>query len=106
MAGAASKVKATDTAFGPRRPYMVAFESTWTDSKDSDSNIAWARDAWSSMSKFSGGGVYLNFPGFGEEQEALVRAAYGPNYARLQAVKAQYDPTNLFRMNLNIPPAG
>jgi FAD/FMN-containing dehydrogenase len=40
-----------------------------------------------------------------EEKEALVRAGYGANYERLSALKAKYDPTNLFRMNLNITPA-
>jgi FAD/FMN-containing dehydrogenase len=49
-------------------------------------------------------GLYLNFPGFGEEKEELVKAGYGVNYERLAALKAKYDPTNLFRMNLNIPP--
>jgi hypothetical protein len=47
----------------------------------------------------------LNFPGFGEEKEDLVRAAYGSNYERLTQIKAKYDPTNLFRMNQNIRPA-
>ena len=106
MAGAASRVPATDTAFGARRPYMVAFESTWTDPKDSDANIAWARDAFTAMSRFSGGGIYLNFPGFGEEKVDMARAAYGGNFERLTRIKATYDPENLFRMNINIPPAG
>jgi hypothetical protein len=50
--------------------------------------------------------VYLNFPGLGEEKEELARAGYGTNYERLAELKAKYDPENLFRMNINIPPAG
>jgi FAD/FMN-containing dehydrogenase len=34
----------------------------------------------------------------------MLRDAYGSNYDRLVAIKTQYDPGNLFRMNLNIPP--
>jgi hypothetical protein len=36
----------------------------------------------------------------------MLRDAYGSNYDRLVAIKTQHDPGNLFRMNLNIPPAG
>jgi FAD/FMN-containing dehydrogenase len=105
QAGAAMRVGTEETAFGARRPFMVAFESNWTDPTEDEANIAWARGAWASMRGFASEGIYLNFPGFGEEREALVEAAYGANYARLRALKARYDPTNLFRMNLNIPPA-
>ena len=49
--------------------------------------------------------AYLNF--IGEEGEDRVRAAFGPEtYARLQALKDRYDPTNLFRLNQNIKPTG
>jgi FAD/FMN-containing dehydrogenase len=106
MHGAPSRVAAADTAFGRRPPFMLAFESSWTDSTQSEANIAWARNAHSSMNRFAASGIYLNFPGFGEEKEEMVRAAYGANYDRLVAIKTQYDPGNLFRMNLNIPPAG
>jgi FAD/FMN-containing dehydrogenase len=105
MAGAASRVPASATAFGERRPFMIAFESTWTDPRDNDANIRWARDAHASMSRFASAGIYLNFPGFGEEKVEMARAAYGENFARLSQIKAKYDPDNLFRMNINIPPA-
>jgi FAD/FMN-containing dehydrogenase len=103
--GAVARVRTDETAFGPRPPFMIAFESTWTDPADNEVNIAWAREAWASMQRFASRGIYLNFPGFGEEKEALVRAAYGTNYDRLVALKTTYDPDNLFRMNLNIAPA-
>jgi FAD/FMN-containing dehydrogenase len=105
MAGAPSQVGADETAFGRRHPHMIAFEASWTDPRDNEANIAWARDAYASMSRHTGTGIYLNFPGFGEEKLDLVRAAYGENFARLSELKAVYDPGNLFRMNMNIPPA-
>jgi len=105
MGGAAMRVATGDTAFGTRRPHMIAFESTWTDGSDNDANIAWARDACASMSRFSAEGMYANFPGFVEEKVDAARAAYGENFDRLSQLKAKYDPTNLFRMNVNVPPA-
>jgi FAD/FMN-containing dehydrogenase len=103
--GAASRVAAEATAFGSRAmPFMLSFDTTWTDPADSERKIAWTRAAWADMRRFGSGGLYLNFAGFGEEQEALVRAGYGANYERLVDLKTQYDPGNLFRMNQNIRP--
>ena len=103
--GAVRRVAPDAMAFGPRHPYMVAFESSWFDADENDANIAWARGAYAEMKRFDSDGAYLNFPGFGEEKEDLLRAAYGDaNYERLVDLKTLYDPTNLFRMNQNIPP--
>ena len=44
------------------------------------------------MGRHSTGGLYLNFPGLGEEKEELVKAGYGANYERLAVLKAKYDP--------------
>jgi FAD/FMN-containing dehydrogenase len=104
--GAMSRVGETATAYAGRdAPFLVTGEASWTEPAQTDEAIAWARGLWDAMSRHSTGGLYLNFPGFGEEKEQLVRAGYGVNYERLAALKAEYDPGNLFRMNLNITPA-
>ena len=103
--GAMSQVDETATAYAGRQaPFLVTGEASWTDAAQNDEGIAWGREFWDAMGRHSTGGLYLNFPGLGEENESLVRAGYGANYDRLASLKAKYDPTNLFRMNLNIAP--
>ena len=105
LGGAPSRVSPTETAFGRRdAPYLLTLSASWSDPTDTDRCIAWARQNWKDMRRFSDGGLYLNFAGFGEEKEALLREGYGANYDRLATLKAKYDPGNLFRMNLNIKP--
>jgi FAD/FMN-containing dehydrogenase len=49
-------------------------------------------------------GAYVGF--LGDEGQARVHQAYPEaTWQRLAAVKARYDPTNLFHANHNIPPA-
>jgi FAD/FMN-containing dehydrogenase len=106
--GAMGRVGADESAFGERSaPILLGIEANWEeDPEDDEANIAWARDCYSDLRRFSGGGVYLNFPGFLEEGQGLMRDAYGENYERLVALKNQYDPANLFRLNQNIEPTG
>jgi FAD/FMN-containing dehydrogenase len=68
-----------------------------------DAMIAWARDYWLALHPYSTGGSYINF--MMDEGEERVRATYRDNYDRLRRIKATYDPSNLFRVNQNIPPA-
>ena len=104
--GAMSRVDEAATAYAGRdAPFLVTGEVSWTDPAQSDEAIKWGRDFWAAMGRHSTGGLYLNFPGLGEEKEELVKAGYGANYERLAVLKAKYDPDNLFRMNLNITPA-
>jgi FAD/FMN-containing dehydrogenase len=57
------------------------------------------------MAPWATGGAYLNFAGVEDTSVDAVRRAYRPeDFARLQQVKAAYDPHNLFRINFNIPP--
>jgi FAD/FMN-containing dehydrogenase len=105
--GAMSRVGETDTAYGGRdAAFLVTGEASWDDPALNEEAIGWGRAFWAAIGQHSTGGMYLNFAGLGEEKEALVKAGYGENFERLTALKAKFDPTNLFRMNLNIPPAG
>lgn len=74
------------------------------DSPAADQNKQWVRDTWQALKPFSTGGNYINFQ-TDEEAAERVSEAYRGNLARLAAVKAQYDPHNLFRVNRNILPA-
>lgn len=105
MRGQYSRVAADATAYGDRSaPYLLELNSTWLDPSESDDQIAWTRSFWSDMQRFSSGKIYLNHPGFGEEDD-LVKKVYGDNYERLVALKDKYDPDNLFHMNQNIKPS-
>lgn len=103
--GAMARVGEEETAFANRdAPYLIGIEGNWEAESDSAQNVAWVHDTCADLHPFSAGGVYLNFPGFLEEGERLLREGYGRNYERLSAVKATYDPGNLFRLNANVKP--
>jgi hypothetical protein len=104
--GAANRVGAEATAY-PHRDAVYALNavSMWTDPGQDDANARWSRGLSQAMTPFSPGSVYVNFLG-ADDGDDRVKAAYGPNYARLAVLKARYDPTNLFRLNQNITPRG
>lgn len=85
-------------------PWITHPFAVWERAADDDANIAWARGFRRDIARYASGGVYLNF--IGDEGADRVRAAFGEEkYARLAAVKAEYDPDNIFRGNQNIEPA-
>lgn len=103
LRGAAARVAPTATAFALRTAHqMVVYAAGW-EQGDGAGHINWAEQALSAMRPFADEGLYVNFMNVATESE--VRAAYAANYARLIALKAEYDPHNLFRLNQNIPPA-
>ena len=101
--GAASRVSPDDTAFPHRRGYHFGIYSLWTDPSQNDQNIAWVRQTWTGVQSFVSGGVYVNELGEDDGVDR-VEMAFGPNYDRLQRIKAKYDPDNVFRLNANIAP--
>ena len=103
--GAVTRVGPTETAFPHRAPgYNAVVISEWMQPKDSNACIAWARDSFTAMQPFMGSGRYMNYLGDDETGDPAA-AAYGPNYQRLQQVKAKYDPENFFHVNQNIQPS-
>ena len=103
--GALTRVPVGDTAFAARAAQWD-FDAIgcWKDPAESAGHIAWIRALWAQLEPHSSGSVYMNHMAADDKPE-LVRASYGANYARLRAVKAEYDPGNLFRVNANIAPA-
>ncbi len=104
LEGAMNRVPADKTAYARRDVrYALALESNWTDPGQSHANIAWTREVFEDVQRFSRG-TYLNFPGFMEDADKLLQGAYEANYGRLRTIKARYDPGNLFHGALNIVP--
>ena len=104
MHGAASRVPATQTAFGLRRVhYSINIVAGWTDVRLPTSASLGPRGLSSQLESFGASDAYVNY--LGEEGAAAVRASYGVNYARLAQSKQKYDPQNLFCSNQNIAPS-
>jgi FAD binding domain-containing protein/berberine-like enzyme len=106
LGGAMRREPPGGSAFAGRSdPFLLGIEANWDDPAGDEDNIGWAREVFRDIGRFSPrSGTYLNFPGFGEEGEELLRASYGESYERLQQIKAKYDPENLFRSALTITP--
>jgi FAD/FMN-containing dehydrogenase len=104
LGGAAGRVPASGTAYPHRdADFIMNVHGRWESRQDDEACTAWARRAFEAMAPYATGGTYVNFM---TDDEDRARAAYGANYDRLARLKKRYDPTNLFRMNQNVPPAG
>jgi FAD/FMN-containing dehydrogenase len=105
--GAVARASEEATAFGRRDSrYIVNVIGMWPDEALHDGEIANVRSTAGAVRAFSPGGAYLNFFD-ADEGEGRIRAAYGDaKYERLVALKDQYDPDNVFRLNQNIRPTG
>ncbi len=101
--GAASRVPVTDTACAMRiTGFNVVLISQWSDRRESDRHIAWCRETYGALRPYLGSFRYVNY--LAEDEVGDPVAAYGPNYQRLRALKAKYDPENFFHINANITP--
>jgi FAD/FMN-containing dehydrogenase len=104
LGGATSRVAIDATVFPHRdAKFVMNVHTRWRDPADEQRSISWARQLFAETASHATGGVYVNF--MPEDETDRVAGAYGPNYARLAALKAKYDPGNLFRLNQNVRPS-
>ena len=107
LGGAIARVPENSTACHNRQwPFDFLIVGMWDAAEDDGKNIDWVRSLWNDLQPFADDGAYTNYmDAEQEESDARLRAAYGDEtYARLRALKKQYDPSNLFRLNQNIRP--
>ncbi|HXF73778.1 MAG TPA: FAD-binding oxidoreductase [Actinomycetota bacterium] len=104
LGGAMARVPADATAFAHRgRRLMVNVAAFYEGPRDLPARRAWVEELSAALTQ--GPGAYVGF--LAEDGEGRIREAYPDGtWGRLRAVKARYDPGNLFRVNHNIPPGG
>jgi FAD/FMN-containing dehydrogenase len=104
VGGAVSRVDPAATAVGEREVgFEVNIVAAWPPPDlNGQQHVAWVREAWEALRPASVG-VYANF--LSDEGATGVELAYGGRMRRLTALKDRYDPSNVFRLNANIPPS-
>ncbi len=102
MGGAVARVPEGATAFAERSmPFVLNAVTGWHEPGVGEAHREWARAVIAAAAGASTGRAYVNFLGDAD----AARTAYGEEgYARLVALKNDYDPTNVFRLNQNIEP--
>jgi hypothetical protein len=104
LGGAMARVPADATAFPSRdRAIMAQIAAIYADRAEAPLHTRWADELLVTLQK-GVPGVYVNF--LSDDTDARIGEAYPEaTWARLRAIKRRYDPTNVFRVNTNIPPA-
>jgi len=101
--GAYRRVAPAATAFPNRgAQFMLGTIGIWPNKADMDANLEKMRANWRELEPLTNG-FYTNLS---DQDTSMVhyRENYGANFERLVALKAKYDPANLFRLNANVPP--
>jgi hypothetical protein len=103
LGGAVNRIAQGATAYPHRdAEFVLNVHTRWQEPGQDTQCVQWARDFFNVTAPHATGGVYVNF--MPEDETDRTMGAYGANYDRLAAIKAKYDPHNLFRMNQNIQP--
>ncbi|GAA4068698.1 FAD-binding oxidoreductase [Actinomadura miaoliensis] len=110
---------APDATATPHRDTImkVFLINGWEDPADDHRHITWLRELYRDLYADTGGvpapgdGAFINYPDADLADPAWNRGApwhtlyYRDNYARLQQVKARWDPRDVFRHALSVRPA-
>ena len=101
---AIGRVAEDATAFtGRGAEFWISAEAQWDDPDADGENVAWGRAAMADVEPFTMAGRYVN--DVAETGADLARSIYGEaKYERLVALKREWDPDNVFRLNQNIRP--
>jgi FAD/FMN-containing dehydrogenase len=103
--GAVRRVAKDGTAWSARdATFSMVIAGIHPEPKQADALKSWGRAYWKAVHPFNLEGAYVNFM-MDDEASDRIQATYGGNYDRLRAIKAKYDPKNLFRVNQNIQPS-
>ena len=102
--GAVARVGEDETAFhGRSAGHTFNIGGNTTSAEGFADERAWVHRFWTALQPYHTS-VYVNF--LMDEGHERIRQAYGSaKYQRLRALKQKYDPSNVFRLNQNIPPA-
>lgn len=103
--GAVNRVAADATAFVHRNALFSAqYSGSWNAGDPASvvaANQSWLNDTWQSMRPYASGFSYQNY--IDQDLSNWLHAYYGANLARLQHIKATYDPGNFFHFAQSIP---
>ncbi len=100
--GAVADVPQAVTAFSHRNTLAnMMLWGHWGDRSYNEQGRATVRALWDKLAPFTEG-YYVNL---NDADPKGTDRNYGTNFGRLAALKRQFDPQNLFRLNANIKPA-
>jgi FAD/FMN-containing dehydrogenase len=105
LGGAVSRMDRTAMSLNlPDAPWMYFCLVMWMDEADTDREVRWGREFMDTMKPWATATAPPNF--INDDRRERLRASYGEEtYARLVALKNEYDPDNVFALNQNIPPS-
>lgn len=83
--------------------FNVSVDAFWEEPDLDDTAIGWARSTWQAFAPFAAGGVYVNFSGLCDEADDVRPAVQGVHAARLDQIRAEYDPDGIFATAAKVP---